>query len=281
MKNIDVKKVTEEVSRLCQEANFFLPDDILNALKKGRQTEESPLGKQTLDQILENAKMAADEQIAICQDCGVAVVYLEIGQEVHFTGGDLYEAVNKGVSQGYEKGYLRKSMADKPFSARINTKDNTPAVIHTDIVPGDKVKIIVMPKGGGSENMTRLFMLTPADGRQGIIDSVVQAVDEAGSNPCPPVIVGVGIGGTAEKALSLAKKALLRDVGKNNPDAEVAELEKELLKRINNLGIGPQGFGGRITALGVHVETFPAHIASMPMAVNLQCHAARHKEVVL
>ena len=211
----------------------------------------------------------------------MAVVYLEIGQEVHFTGGDLYEAVNEGVRQGYDKGYLRKSMVNQPFSARVNTKDNTPAVIHTDIVPGDKLKIIVMPKGGGSENMSRLFMLTPARGRQGIIDSVVQAVEEAGSNPCPPVIVGVGVGGTAEKALSLAKKALLREVGKNNPDPEVAEVEKELMQLINSLGIGPQGFGGRTTALGVHVEVFPTHIASMPMAVNLQCHAARHKEVVL
>jgi len=246
-----------------------------------RQAEESPLGQQTLDQILENAQMAADEQMAICQDCGVAVIYLEVGQDVHVTGGDLYEAVNEGVRQGYDKGYLRKSMVYQPFSARLNTKDNTPAVIHTDIVPGDKLKIIVMPKGGGSENMSRLFMLTPARGRQGIIDSVVQAVNEAGSNPCPPVIVGVGVGGTAETAMSLAKKALLREIGKNNPDTEVAELEKELLERINALGIGPQGFGGRTTALGVHIETFPAHIASMPLAVNLQCHAARHKEAAL
>ena len=281
MRNIDAQEVTEAVSRLCQEANFFLPVDVLNVLKQMRQSEESPLGQQTLDQILDNAKLAQEEELAICQDCGVTVIYLEVGQDAHITGGDLYEAVNEGVRQGYDKGYLRKSMVNQPFSARVNTRDNTPAVIHTDIVPGDKLKIIVMPKGGGSENMTRLFMLTPAKGRQGIIDSVVQAVDEAGSNPCPPVIVGVGVGGTAEKALALAKKALLRTVGENNPDTEVAELEKELLQRINSLGIGPQGFGGRTTALGVHVETFPAHIASMPMAVNLQCHAARHKEVVL
>ena len=281
MRNIEAQEVTKAVSRLCQEANFFLPDDALNVLKQARKTEESPLGQQTLDQILDNAKLAQEEELAICQDCGVAVVYLEVGQEVHVTGGDLYEAVNEGVRQGYDKGYLRKSMVNQPFSARVNTRDNTPAVIHTDIVAGDKLKIIVMPKGGGSENMTRLFMLTPARGRQGIIDSVVQAVDEAGSNPCPPVIVGVGIGGTAEKAMALAKKALLRQIGEANPDAEVAEVEKELLQRINSLGIGPQGFGGRTTALGVHVETFPAHIASMPMAVNLQCHAARHKEAVL
>ena len=281
MRSIDVKEVTEAVSRLCQEANFFLPDDVLKALEKGRQNEESSLGQQTLEQILGNARLARDEEMAICQDCGVTVVYLELGQDAHITGGDLYEAVNEGVRQGYGKGYLRKSMVNQPFSARVNTKDNTPAVIHTDIIPGDKLKIMVMPKGGGSENMTRLFMLTPSKGRQGIIDSVVQAVDEAGSNPCPPVIVGVGIGGTAEKAMSLAKKALLREVGKNNPDQEVAELEKELLQRINSLGIGPQGFGGRTTALGVHVETFPAHIASMPLAVNLQCNAARRKEAIL
>ncbi len=281
MRTIDAQEVTKAVSRLCQEANFFLPEDVFSILREMRQSEESPLGQQPLDQILDNAKMAQEEEMAICQDCGVAVIYLELGQDVHVTGGDLYEAVDEGVRQGYEQGYLRKSMVNQPFSARVNTRDNTPAVIHTDIVPGDKLKIIVMPKGGGSENMSRLFMLTPARGRQGIIDSVIQAVDDAGSNPCPPVIVGVGVGGTAEKAMSLAKKALLREIGKNNPDPEVAELEKELMQRINSLGIGPQGFGGRTTALGVHVEVFPAHIASMPMAVNLQCHAARHKEVVL
>jgi len=281
VRNIDAQEVTKTVSRLSQESNFFLPDDVYTSLKQARQTEESPLGQQTLDQILENAELAKKEEMAICQDTGVAVVYLEIGQDAHITGGDLYEAVNEGVRQGYDKGYLRKSMVKQPFSARVNTKDNTPAVIHTDIVPGDKLKIIIMPKGGGSENMTRLFMLTPSRGRQGIIDSTVQAVDEAGSNPCPPVIVGVGIGGTAEKAMALAKKALLRQVGENNPDAEVAELEKEILQRVNALGIGPQGFGGRATALDVHVETFPCHIASMPMAVNLQCHAARHKEAIL
>ena len=281
MRTLNSYEITEAVSKLCQEANFFLPDDVLNILKKMREAEESPLGQQTLDQILDNAKLAKDEEIAICQDCGVAVIYLEVGQDVHITGDDLYEAVNKGVRQGYEKGYLRKSMVNQPYSGRINTKDNTPAVIHADIVPGDKLKITVMPKGGGSENMTRLFMLTPSRGRQGIIDCVLQAVDEAGSNPCPPVIVGVGIGGTAEKAMALAKKSLLREVGKANPDPEVAELEAELLQRINSLGIGPQGFGGSTTALGVHIETFPAHIASMPLAVNLQCHAARHKEVIL
>lgn len=281
MRNIRVQKVIDALSRLCQEANFFLPEDVLNALQQARQTEVSPAGQQTLDQLLDNAKLAQEEELAICQDCGVAVIFLELGQDVHVTGGDLYEAVNEGVRQGYQKGYLRKSMVKQPFSARVNTRDNTPAVIHTEIVPGDKLKIIVMPKGGGSENMSRLFMLTPADGRQGIINRVVQAVEEAGSNPCPPVIVGVGIGGTAEKTMALAKKALLRRIGESNPDAEVAEVEKELLRRINALGIGPEGFGGRTTALDVHVETFPAHIASLPLAVNIQCHAARVKEVVL
>ena len=281
MREVDVNEVTKTVSRLCQEANFFLPEDVLDALKKARKTEESPIGQQTLDQILDNAKLAKEEQMAYCQDCGATVVYLEVGQDAHFVGGDIYKAINDGVKDGYDKGYLRKSMVKQPFSARVNTKDNTPAIIHTDIVAGDKVKIMVVPKGGGSENMSRLHMLTPAAGRQGIIDAVVKAVDDAGSNPCPPIIVGVGIGGTAERTLQLAKKALLRKVGEPNPDAEVAELEKELLKRVNALGIGPQGFGGRNTALAVHVETFPAHIASMPLAINMQCHAARHKEAIL
>lgn len=281
MREINASTITQTVARLCQEANFYLPDDVVDALKLARDTDESPVAQQTLDQILENAKLAGEEQLAICQDCGTAVVYLEVGQDVHITGGDLYEMVNEGVRQGYEQGYLRKSMAGQPFSKRVNTKDNTPAVIHTDIVPGDKLKIVVAPKGGGSENMSRLFMLTPSRGRRGIIDSVVQAVDEAGSNPCPPVIVGVGIGGTAEKAMALAKKSLMRKVGEPNTDPEVAELEKELLKRINSLGIGPQGFGGRTTALAVNIEVFPAHIASMPLAINLQCHAARHKEAII
>lgn len=281
MRKIDAQKITEAVSHLCQEANFFLPDDALNALQRARDTEESPLGKWTLEKILQNAELARREQMAICQDCGVAIVYLKVGQNAHITGGDLYEVVTEGVRQGYHKGYLRKSMVNRPFSARINTKDNTPAVIHTDIIPGDKIKITLLPKGAGSENMSRLFMLSPAQGREGIIKRVVQAVDEAGSNPCPPIIVGVGIGGTAEKAMSLAKEALLREVGQRNADPEVAELEKELLQRINSLGIGPEGFGGRITALDVHVETFPTHIASLPLAVNLQCHVARHREIEL
>ena len=281
MREIHTDSITQTVARLCQEANFLLGEDVLEALRKARGSEGSPLGKATLDQILENAEIAQRERFPLCQDCGFAVVLLEIGQEVHIVGGELYKAVEEGVRQGYSQGYLRKSIVSQPFSARINTKDNTPPVIHCDIVPGDELKITVMPKGGGSENMSRLAVLSPGQGKQGIIDFVVRAVEEAGSNPCPPVIVGVGIGGTAEKALFLAKKALLRRVGEASPDPEVAELEQELLSRINALGIGPQGFGGKTTALAVHIETFPAHIASLPVAVNLQCHSARHKEAIL
>jgi len=281
MRDIDSKEVTQWVSRLFQEANLFLPEDVLASLRQARKTEESPVGREVLDRILENAEIAAKDKIPLCQDTGTAVVVLELGQEVHITGGDLYTAVNEGVRQGYNASYLRKSVVRQPYSVRVNTKDNTPAVIYTEIIPGDKLKIIVMPKGGGAENMTRLAMLPPAAGRQGVIDFVVNAVDEAGSNPCPPVIVGVGIGGMAEKALLLAKKALLRRVGDPNPDGEVAELEKEILRRVNNLGIGPMGYGGRTTALAVHAEVFPAHIASLPVAVNLQCHSARHKETIL
>jgi fumarate hydratase subunit alpha len=281
MRDIEGHIITETVSRLFKEACVILPPDVLQALKRTRKNEDSLTGRSVLDQIIENAALASHDNIPLCQDTGVAVVFLEIGQEVHITGGDLYSAVNEGVRRGYTEGYLRKSMTDHPFSSRKNTGDNTPAVIHADIVPGDKLKIIVMPKGGGAENMTCLAMLLPANGRQGVIDFVVKTVDESGGNPCPPLIVGVGIGGTAEQTLLLAKRALMREIGRHNPDKETAELEKELLERINNLGIGPMGFGGRTTALAVHVETFPAHIASMPVAVNLQCHSARHKEAVL
>jgi len=281
MREIKTKDITSTVARLCQEANFFLGEDVLAALKKAREQEESPVARQVLDHILENAPIAAKEQMPLCQDCGLAVVFVEIGQDAHITGGDLVQAINDGVRKGYAEGYLRKSAVKQPFSARVNTKDNTPAIIHTEIVPGDKVKITVAPKGGGSENMSRFTVLKPAQGRQGVVDFVVNAVDEAGSNPCPPTIVGVGIGGTAEKAMIMAKRALLREIGKPSPDPEVAELEKELLQRINSTGVGPGGVGGRITSLAVHVETFPAHIASLPVAVNIQCHSARHKEAVL
>ncbi len=281
MREIEVNRITEEVARLCRDANYSLPEDVVNALNQALKTEQSPVGRQALEQIIENARLAQSEQLAICQDCGTTVVYLEIGQDLHIIGGNLYEAINEGVRRGYNEGYLRKSIVNQPFSSRINTADNTPAVIHTDIVPGDKLKITIVPKGGGSENMSRLFMLNPSKGRRGIIESIVKAVDEAGSNPCPPIIVGVGIGGTAEKAMELSKKSVLRKVGEHNPDPETAELEKELLQQINALGIGPQGYGGTVTALGVNIEIFPSHIASMPLAVNLQCHAARHKEATL
>jgi fumarate hydratase subunit alpha len=281
MREVKVKDITETVARLCQEANFYLGDDVLALLKEARQQEESPAGRQILDEILENAKIAAREQMPLCQDCGLAVVFVEMGQDVHIVGGDLVQAINEGVRKGYAEGYLRKSAVKQPFSARVNTKDNTPAIIHTEIVPGDKLKLTVAPKGGGSENMSRFTVLKPAQGRQGVVDFVVNTVDEAGSNPCPPTIIGVGIGGTAEKAMLMAKKALLREAGKPSPDPEVAELEKELLQRINATGVGPGGVGGRITSLAVHVETFPAHIASLPVAVNIQCHSARHKEAVL
>jgi len=281
MREIKTKDITETVARLSKEANFYLGEDVIAALKKAREQEESPAGRQILDQILENAGIAAKEQMPLCQDCGLAVVFVEIGQDAHITGGDLVQAINEGVRKGYSEGYLRKSAVKQPFSARVNTKDNTPAIIHTEIVPGDKLKITIAPKGGGSENMSRFTVLKPAQGRQGVVDFVVNAVDEAGSNPCPPTIVGVGIGGTAEKAMIMAKRALLREVGKPSTDPEVAELEKELLQHINSSGVGPGGVGGRITSLAVHVETFPAHIASLPVAVNIQCHSARHKEAVL
>ena len=281
MREIEASAITKAVAQLCQRANFVLGEDVLAALKQAHQTEESPLGREVLSQLIENAQIAEREHLPLCQDCGTAVVFLEIGQEVHIIGGDLSNAVEEGVRQGYAQGYLRKSIVSQPFSARINTRDNTPPVIHTEIVPDDKVKIVVMPKGGGAENMSRLAMLKPADGRQGIIDLVVRTVAEAGANPCPPLVAGVGIGATAEKAMLLAKKALLRPVAKPNPDPEIAELERELLGRINDLGIGPMGFGGRATALAVHAEVVPTHIASLPVAINLQCHSARHREAVL
>ncbi len=281
MREIKANEISSTVARLFCEANYYLTEDVLSALKQAAQNEMSQVGKEVLEQIISNADIAATEQIPLCQDCGAAVVFIELGQEVHITGGDFNAAVNEGVKQAYDKGFLRKSMVNKPFSARVNTKDNTPAIIYTEIVPGDKLKITVVPKGGGAENMTRLGMLTPADGREGIVNFVVKAVDEAGSNPCPPLIVGVGIGGTAERTLLLAKKALLRKVGERNPDPEMAELEKELLEKINGLGIGPMGYGGRTTALAVNVEVFPAHLASMPVAVNLNCHSSRHKEALI
>ena len=281
MREIEASAITQTIVQLCQQANFELGGDVLAALKQAQQTEESPLGKEVLSQLIENARIAEREHLPLCQDCGTAVVFLEVGQEAHIIGGDLYSAVAEGVRQGYTQGYLRKSIVSQPFSARINTGDNTPPIIHTEIVPGDRIKVICLPKGGGAENMSRLAMLKPSNGREGIIDFVVGTVDEAGANPCPPLIVGLGIGATAEGAMLLAKKALLRQIDKPNPDPEVAELEKEILSHLNDLGIGPLGLGGRTTALAVHAEVRPTHIASLPVAVNLQCHSARHKEAVL
>ncbi len=278
MRLIYAADITKAVANLLIEANYNLGDDVLAALKKARKEEESPAGREALDAILENARIAAKEKIPLCQDCGTAVVFLEIGQDVLVVKGDLYQAVNDGVKQAYTGGYLRKSMVMHPFSDRKNTGDNTPAVIHTTIVPGNKLKIVVMPKGGGAENMAKLGMLLPSAGKQGVIDFVVNAVAEAWSNPCPPVIIGVGIGGTAEKAMEMAKHALIRKIGEPSPDKENAALEKDILHKVNNLGIGPMGYGGRITALAVHVESFPAHITALPVAVNLQCHSARHRE---
>jgi len=280
MREIDASLISETIARLCQEANYFLPEDMLQALRQARKNEKSPLGKEVLGQLLENAGLAASERLPLCQDCGTVVVFMEIGQDVHIKG-DLSRAVDEGVRLGYKEGYLRPSIVRKPFSARLNTGDNTPAILHVELVPGDRVKIWVLPKGGGAENMSRLAMLEPGAGREGLIDFVLRAVEEAGSNPCPPVIVGVGIGGTSEKAMLLAKKALLRPVGQPSPDPEVAGLEEELLEKINALGIGPEGFGGTVTALAVHVETFPTHITQLPVAVNLQCHANRCKQAEL
>ncbi len=279
MREIDVGIITERVKELCMEANFDLGRDVLDALERAKAEEESPTGIEILGQLEENASIARQERVAICQDTGVAVVFVELGQDVHLVGGDLNRAINEGVRQGYQEGYLRKSLCH-PFT-RANTGDNTPAVVHVEVVPGDKVKLIVAPKGGGSENMSRVTMLTPAAGKQGIVEYVVQRVKESGSNPCPPTIIGVGIGGTFEKAALLAKKALLRPLGSENPDPELASLEGEILETINTLGIGPQGLGGRTTSLAVHLTMMPCHIASLPVAVNIQCHAHRHKEAVV
>jgi len=281
MREIGASNITNTIARLFEYSCYHLPEDVLVALRKAREKEESPAARDVLDTILTNAEIAAKGEIPLCQDTGASVVFLELGQEVYITGGDLYAAVNKGIRQGYDKGHLRKSMVCQPFSTRANTEDNTPAIIHIDIVPGDRLKIVAMPKGGGAENMSRLAMLTPASGRKGIVDFVVKTVDESGSNPCPPIIIGLGIGGTAEKCMILAKQALLRKVGEPHPDNEIAKLETEILERVNGLGIGAMGYGGKITALAVHIAVFPCHIASLPVAVNLQCHSARHKEAIL
>ena len=275
MRELDVSVVRQAVREMCIEANCLVSPDIFEALEQCRSREASAVGVHILEQLLENARVAAAERMPICQDTGLAVVFIRVGQEVHFTGGDLAAAVNDGVRAGYRDGYLRKSVIRDPID-RINTGDNTPAVIHFDLVPGDEIVLTVAPKGFGSENMSRIYMLKPADGIDGVKECVVRTVDEAGSNPCPPVIVGVGLGGNFEKAAFLAKKALLRPVGKFSDIPHLRKLEEELLESINRLGIGPQGLGGRTTALGVHIESFPTHIAGLPVAVNIGCHVTRH-----
>jgi fumarate hydratase subunit alpha len=279
MRQIHYSEVIEVVAQLCQDTNFFLPEDVLNSLRKARAEEKSPLGCIVLDQILENAQIAAEEKVPICQDCGTAIVFLELGEELEITGGNLYAAIEEGVRKGYKEGYLRKSICH-PFT-RKNTGDNTPAMIYTDIVPGNKLKIIFCPKGGGSENMSAIKMLSPSEGIEGVKEFVIETVKSAGSNPCPPIIVGVGIGGTFERVALLAKKALLRPFGSQNTDSDLAALEDDLLEKINYLGIGPAGLGGSTTALSVHIEMLPCHIASLPVAININCHAARHKEVTI
>jgi fumarate hydratase subunit alpha len=279
MREVSVREVTKAVKDLFIDANINLGEDVLDAFQRALVVEESPTGKEILKELIENARIAREEEVAICQDTGLAVVFIELGQDVHLIGGDFTEAINEGVRQGYQEGYLRKSACH--CFTRKNTGDNTPAIIHLEMVPGDTIKVVAAPKGGGSENMSRVMMLTPAVGMEGVADFIVQRVRESGSNPCPPVVVGVGIGGTFEQAALIAKKALLRPIGSQNSDPELAAMEEDLFRRINNLGIGPQGYGGRTTALAVHVNMIPCHIASLPVAVNIQCHAQRHKGKVI
>ena len=275
MREVNVDKVTENIKEMCIEANHFLTDDMKKVFKNAVVSEKSPLGKQVLNQLNENLDIAANDMIPIRQDTGMAVVFINVGQDVHFTGGNITDAINEGVRQGYVEGFLRKSVVNDPI-IRENTKDNTPAVIHYNIVPGDKVDITVAPKGFGSENMSRVFMLKPADGIEGVKDAILIAVKDAGPNACPPMVIGVGIGGTFEKCALLAKKALTRNVEEESPVPYVRELEKEMLEKINKLGIGPGGLGGTQTALAINIETYPTHIAGLPVAVNMCCHVNRH-----
>lgn len=278
MREINVSEVTKTVSKLCMDSCYYLPEELLAKFKSAVAEEESPLGREILGTIIENAELAKRKAVPICQDTGLTVVFMEIGQDVHFVGGDLYTAIHAGVADGYVNGYLRKSSVDDPLFVRKNTNDNTPAIIHTTIVPGDKVKVIVCPKGCGSENMGAMKMLKPADGVEGVIKFVVDTVRSAGPNPCPPVTVGVGIGGNMEKAALLAKYSLTRKVGKHNANPQYAELEEKLLELVNKTGVGPSGLGGSTTAVAVNIEYAPTHIGGLPVAVNLNCHAARRAE---
>lgn len=277
IRTVQTDRITELVEKLCIEANCILADDLFNCLHKCKQNEQSDLGKSILNTLVENACIAKDELSPICQDTGMTVVFVTIGQDVHIEGGLLEDAINEGVRRGYEKGYLRKSVVKDPLD-RVNTKDNTPAVIHYDLVEGDQLRIVVAPKGFGSENMSRLKMLKPSEGLPGVKDFILQTISEAGANPCPPIVVGVGIGGTMEKCAYLSKKALLRPVDQRSENPMLAELEEELLTQVNALGIGPAGFGGTTTALAVNILTYPTHIAGLPVAVNIGCHATRHAE---
>ena len=281
MREIKANQIKNKVKELFLKANFYINPDLMQRLEKALEEENSPIGKYVLKMIIENNKIASREEVPICQDTGLAVVFIELGQEVRLVGGDFIEAINQGVKEAYEEGYLRKSVVDDPVFERKNTKTNTPAIIYSDIVPGDKIKLLVIPKGFGSENMSTIAMLKPADGEKGIIDFVVETVKKAGPNPCPPTIIGVGIGGTIDKAMVIAKKAIIRKINQPNKNPEYAALEKEILTKINNLGIGPAGLGGNITSLAVHIDYLPTHIAGLPVAVNVCCHAARHAEGII
>lgn len=275
MRTINTELITQQVKEMCMDVNIHLSKDVKCAIEEAEKKEESPLGKQILGQLEENMEIASDTRIPICQDTGMTVVFLKVGQEVHFEGAYIEDAINEGIRQGYQEGYLRKSVVKDPVD-RVNTKDNTPGVIHYEIVPGDRVEITIAPKGFGSENMSRLYMLKPADGLDGIRNAILETVKLAGPNACPPIVVGVGIGGTFEKCAILAKKALTRDLNSSSEIPYVKELEDEMLEKINNLGIGPAGLGGTVTALGVNIETYPTHIAGMPVAINICCHVNRH-----
>ncbi len=281
MREIDAQTITDTVARLAVEATHQLPEDVEGAIRAARDTERSPLGVQIIDEILENAEIARTRMLPLCQDTGTAVVHLAIGQDVHVAGGYIIDAVNQGIRQGYGEGFLRKSIAAHPFSSRTNTGDNTPGVIHTEIVPGDKIHIMFMPKGGGCENMSRYQNFLPGAGKQAVIDFVCETVDISGGNPCPPLVIGVGVGGTAEKAMTMAKHSLFRKIGSRHEDDEVAALEDELLDAVNALGVGPQAVGGSTTALDVFMEVYPTHITALPVAVNIQCHSARTKQATI
>ena len=281
VRDVHVDEITRTVAELCQTATHELPEDVVAGLKNAQRTEKSPLAQQVLIEIVENVEIAKRDMLPLCQDTGTTVVMVDVGQDVHIVGGSLQDAINKGVSKGYTDGYLRASMVAHPFSTRVNTKDNTPAVIHTEIVAGDRLGITVVPKGGGCENMSRLQIMLPSRGKDGITEFVLRTIEESGGNPCPPLVVGVGVGGSAEYCMLLAKKAITRPVGRASDDPEVAQFERELLEKVNALGVGPQAVGGTNTAMAVNIETYPTHITSLPVAVNLQCHSARSKHAEL